>query len=226
MLSKRNVLLLKIVLFLFALNLLTLFLYFTSHSKQSPLPSSQTLPNSHSNHLFNGHNDRFLKPWPILPSYLPWSHGSPPPPRSCEAYFGNGFSNRQDLLTPGNQGADGWFRCFHSDTLRSSVCEGGRIRMDPGRVRMSKGGERLEDVIGRKEEEELPKFEDGAFEVDGGPGLRGVPRRLAGDDFLDRYVPRNGIAMHTMRGLLESAQVVGSTHFDCPEVRYLILYLF
>ena len=98
--------------------------------------------------------------------------------------------------------------------------------MDPGRVRMSKGGERLEDVIGRKEEEELPKFEDGAFEVDGGPGLRGVPRRLAGDEFLDRYVPRNGIEMHTMRGLLESAQVVGSTHFDCPEVRYLIIYLF
>ncbi|KAF3961054.1 hypothetical protein ACB098_06G025600 [Castanea mollissima] len=217
MLSKRNVLLLKIVLFLFALNFVTLFLYFTSHSKQSPLPSSQTLPNSLSNHLFNGHNDRFLKPWPILPSYLPWSHGSPPPSRSCEAYFGNGFSDRQDLLAPGNHGADGWFRCFHSDTLRSSICEGGRIRMDPGRVRMSRGGERLEDVIGRKEEEELPKFEGGAFEVDGGPGLRGVPRRLAGDEFLDRYVPGNGIAMHTMRGLLQSAQVVGSTHFDCPQ---------
>ncbi|XP_075671925.1 beta-1,2-xylosyltransferase isoform X2 [Castanea sativa] len=217
MLSKRNVLLLKIVLFLFALNFVTLFLYFTSHSKQSPLPSSQTLPNSLSNHLFNGHNDRFLKPWPILPSYLPWSHGSPPPSSSCEAYFGNGFSDRQDLLAPGNHGADGWFRCFHSDTLRSSICEGGRIRMDPGRVRMSRGGERLEDVIGRKEEEELPNFEGGAFEVDGGPGLRGVPRRLAGDEFLDRYVPGNGIAMHTMRGLLQSAQVVGSTHFDCPQ---------
>ena len=97
--------------------------------------------------------------------------------------------------------------------------------MDPGRIKMSVGGERLEDVMGRTEEEELPKFQNGAFEVDSGPRFRGSPRRLADDDFLDRYVPGNGIAMHTMRALLESARVVGSTHFHCQEVRSLFLFL-
>lgn len=42
--------------------------------------------------------------------------------------------------------------------------------MVPERVRMSNGGEALEDVIGRGEEEELPEFRNGAFEVDGGVG--------------------------------------------------------
>lgn len=219
MFSKITKWVIQMFLLLFAINFL--YLYFTSHSKLPPLPSSPTVINHH----FNGHNNRYLKPWPILPSYLPWSHHSPPPSRSCEAYFGNGFSNRQDLLIPVNHGVDGWFRCFYSDTLLSSVCEGGRIRMDPGRIKMSMGGERLEDVMGRTEEEELPKFQNGAFEVDGGPRFRGSPRRLADDDFLDRYVPGNGIAMHTMRALLESARVVGSTHFHCQEVRSLFLFL-
>ncbi|GMY31093.1 beta-(1,2)-xylosyltransferase [Fagus crenata] len=208
MLSKRNIWLLKIVLFLFALNSLTRCLYFTSHSK--PPSSSPSTVNRH----FNGRNHRYLKPWPILPSYLPWSRHSPPPLSSCEAYFGNGFSDRRDLF--GNQsGGGGWFRCWYSDTLRSSVCEGGRIRMDPGRVLMSRGAERLEEVIGRKEEEELPRFENGAFEVDGGPGFRGSPRRLVADELLDRYVPRGGIGTHTMRDLFGSARIVGPDHFEC-----------
>ncbi|GMY31087.1 beta-(1,2)-xylosyltransferase [Fagus crenata] len=210
MLSKRNIWLLKIVLFLFALNSLTLCLYFTSHSK--PPSSSPSTVNRH----FNGLNHRYLKPWPILPSYLPWSHHSPPPLSSCEAYFGNGFSDRRDLF--GDQsggGGGGWFRCWYSDTLQSSVCEGGRIRMDPGRVLMSRGAERLEEVIGRKEEEELPRFQNGAFEVDGGPGFRGSPRRLVADELLDRYVPLGGIGTHTMRDLFGSARIVGSDHFEC-----------
>ncbi|KAL4597576.1 hypothetical protein ACB092_11G000400 [Castanea dentata] len=208
MLSKINKWLIQMVLLLFVLNFL--YLYFTSHSKLPPLPSSPTV----TNHHFNGHSNRYLKPWPILPSYLPWSHHSPPPSRSCEAFFGNGFSNRQDLLSTSE---GGWFRCYHSDTLQSSVCEGGRIRMDPGRVKMSMGGERLEDVMGRTEEEELPKFQNGAFELDGGPRFSGSPRRLADDDFLDRYVPRHGVATHPIRALIESARVVGSTHFHCQE---------
>uniref|UniRef100_A0A2N9HWR5 Uncharacterized protein n=1 Tax=Fagus sylvatica TaxID=28930 RepID=A0A2N9HWR5_FAGSY len=115
----------NILLFLFALNSLTLCLYFTSHSKP-PSSSPSTV-----NHHFNGLNHHYLKPWPILSSYLPWSHYSPPPLSSCEAFFGSGFSDRHDLL--GNQsdggsgGGGGWFKCWHNDMLRSSVCEGGRI---------------------------------------------------------------------------------------------------
>ena len=42
-------------------------------------------------------------------------------------FFGNGFSDRRDLL--GNQsdggggGGGGWFRCWHNNMLRSSVCD-------------------------------------------------------------------------------------------------------
>ena len=42
-------------------------------------------------------------------------------------FFGSGFSNRRDLL--GNQSdgggsvGGGWFRCWHNDMLRSSMCD-------------------------------------------------------------------------------------------------------
>ncbi|GMY31073.1 beta-(1,2)-xylosyltransferase, partial [Fagus crenata] len=82
---------------------------------------------------------------------------------------------------------------------------------------MSRGAERLEEVIGRKEEEELPRFQNGVFEVDGGPGFRGSPHRLVADELLDRYVPRGGIGTHTMRDLFGSARIVRSDHFECQQ---------
>lgn len=82
---------------------------------------------------------------------------------------------------------------------------------------MSRGGERLEDVIGRKEEEEMPVFQDGAFEVDGGVDFRGPPRGLVDGNFLDRYVPDGEILRHTMRDLIRSIRVVGQREFKCDE---------
>ncbi|KAK9938700.1 hypothetical protein M0R45_015423 [Rubus argutus] len=218
----RNSWLLKIVVFLFALNSLSLFLYFISHSKT--LTPTQThhsrvnrLPLSdHTHH----HQYRYSKPWPILPSYLPWSQTQtqPVPFRSCEAYFGNGFTRQVDLLKPTKNLSSfnpaSWFRCSFSETLRSSVCEGGRIRMVPERVKMSIGGEILEDVIGRREEEELPEFQNGAFEVDGGDG---EAKGLVTQEFLNEYVPRGEIGKHTMRELIGSIRVVPTTEFQCHE---------
>ncbi|KAK3199874.1 hypothetical protein Dsin_023289, partial [Dipteronia sinensis] len=139
----------------------------------------------------------FSKPWPILPSYLPWSSSQNPDVKihSCEAYFGNGFQSRLDFLNSSSPtppgGGGGWFRCFYSETLRSSVCEGGKVKMNVGKIKMSIGGERLEEVIGRKEEEEMPVFEDGAFEVDGdGDGKLGFGRRrLVSDEFFESLSP-------------------------------------
>ncbi|KAG6637735.1 beta-1,2-xylosyltransferase [Carya illinoinensis] len=215
MASKRNVWLLRIVLFLFALNSISLCVYFASHSKSSasPIPN---LPRNYRNPRINRLRFRNkLKSWPILPSYLPWSH-PPANTGSCEAYFGNGFSLRLDLISPA---ADprGWFRCWYSETLRSSVCEGGNLRMVPERVEVSKGGEMLHQVIGRREEDELPKFQNGAFEVDGGVGFEGPPRRLVDDGFLDRYVPQGEILTHTMRALIGSVRVVAGSGFECQE---------
>ncbi|XXG73643.1 hypothetical protein AAC387_Pa07g2526 [Persea americana] len=43
----------------------------------------------------------------------------------------------------------GWFRYFYSKTLKSSVCEGVLVRMNPDRIRKSAGGEKLGAVISR-----------------------------------------------------------------------------
>lgn len=160
------------------------------------------------------------KPWPRLPSFLPWTSASvrPPPKHSCEGYFGNGFSRLVDVLPARGGGGGGWFRCHHSETLRSSICEGGRVRLDPGLIAMSRGGEPLDQVMGRAEEEELPKYEPGALQVEAAAKRTG-PLVEAG--FLDAYVPTGGIGMHTMRSLLDSGRVVPPGELHCSQVHTL-----
>ncbi|XP_077221830.1 beta-1,2-xylosyltransferase isoform X1 [Tasmannia lanceolata] len=225
--GRRRALFLKILLFLFALNTISLFFYFfTSHSHHLPSKTStenhQTENHQTEKNLLNKTKNHFPfhgKPWPILPSFLPWSTNPNLSLRSCEAYFGNGFSRRIDLLRPPekiNPAGKGWFRCFFSETLESSICEGGRIRMDPDRIRMSNGGEDLELVIGRSEEEELPVFEEGAFEIE--IGERDFKDgKFVDKDFLDKFVPRGDVSTHTMRGLIDSIRVVRSEEFSCSQ---------
>jgi glycoprotein 2-beta-D-xylosyltransferase len=160
------------------------------------------------------------KPWPRLPSLLPWTADPSLPPRSCEAYFGNGFSRRVDVLSEG-RGGGGWFRCHHSETLGSSICEGARVRLDPALIAMSRGGEPIGQVMGRAEEEELPRYEPGALEVEGVAAGRTGP--LVEPGFLDAYVPSDGIGMHTMRALLDSARVVPPGELHCSQVFLLVI---
>ncbi|KAK4491763.1 hypothetical protein RD792_002538 [Penstemon davidsonii] len=203
---------LKILLFLLTLHSLSLYLYFFSHSPSEHRHSS--LPNHHPS----------VKPWPILPSYLPWTQNPNIPFRSCEAYFGNGFTQRVDAIKPISDihrkflpsGGGGWFRCFYGETLRSSICEGGRIRMIPERIFMSRGGEKLENVIGRGEDEELPSFGDGAFEIEVGNRSR-IGEKLVDRKFLDKYVEEGAVQRHTMRELIESIRLVGENELNCSE---------
>ncbi|CAH9138801.1 unnamed protein product [Cuscuta epithymum] len=210
---------LKILLSLFALNSITLYLYLSSSTNhfrhKSPpnhhLHSSENRFSSFGNYPHS--SSLRTKPWPILPSYLPWSQKPDAAPRSCEAYFGNGFTRRVDLLGPS---AGGWFGCFHSETLQSSICEGGRVRMSPDKIRMSKGGEKLETVRGRGEDEEMPVFESGAFDIYvADPSQLG--KKLVDYDFLNRYVPQGSIGKHTMRSLIDSIQLVSEDDFQCTE---------
>ncbi|KAL9254320.1 Beta-1,2-xylosyltransferase-like protein [Drosera capensis] len=202
------------VFLLLLLNFLFLFTYLTSH------PTTTTTPLSLHLHLH--HHTQMtllpssLKPWPTsLPSYLPWLHNKPKP-FSCEAFFGNGFTRIVDLMPRG--GGESWFLCRYSETLRSSVCEGGGVRMDVGKVRMSRGGERVEDVSGRRDEEELPGFEEGAFRVLGrGGGRRRRKRMLVGEEVLDEVVAEGRVGMHTMRELVKGIEVVGEEEFDCDQ---------
>ena len=226
--NKTHSKLLKIVIFLFALNSLSLCLYFSSHhhnsnNKQEEYHSSLTSNDrSHTENNSNSNSNNVnLKAWPILPSYLPWTQNpNKVTVRSCEAYFGNGFGRRIDVLSSG-----GWFRCLYSETLRSSICEGGSVRMVPERIKMSRGGERIEEVIGRSEEEELPDFENGAFEI---LGSTARSKWLVDEGFLDAFVPDGNVMRHTMRGLIRSIRVVdnNSKEFHCDLVNNLLLLLF
>ncbi|KAK1306330.1 Beta-(1,2)-xylosyltransferase [Acorus calamus] len=144
---------------------------------------------------------------PHLPSSLPWNT-TPTRPGSCEAYFGNGFTRRVDLLRPRSDGGGGFFRCYYSETLASSICEMGRVRLDPARIRMSEGGEELGSVMGRSEEEELPVFEEGALTIDG--------RVVVGGEFLERYLRRGAVQGHTMRALVESVRAA-EDGLDCGQ---------
>ncbi|XP_073153013.1 beta-1,2-xylosyltransferase isoform X2 [Henckelia pumila] len=213
---------LKILLFLFGLNFLSLYFYFSVHPDHHHPPPVLLSPPGYSRPRL----PLAAKPWPILPSYLPWSHGQNTTSfRSCEAYFGNGYTQRVDPLKPTSDpgrkvspsgGAGGWFRCFYSATLGSSICEGGRIRMVLGRISMSDGGEKLESVIGRGEDEELPHFKDGAFQIEVGDRSRSG-EKLVDEEFLDRYLPEGAVHRHTMRGLIDSIRLVDATEFTCSE---------
>ncbi|XP_047334714.1 beta-1,2-xylosyltransferase [Impatiens glandulifera] len=225
---------LKVLLFLFFLNSVSLYLYFSAHPDYFRHYSKEESARSHTGnrHTLTENRQHFqfplastAKPWPILPSYLPWSINPNVSLRSCESYFGNGFTRRIDVLESAtldirrksvDVGGRGWFRCYYSETLRSSICEGGWIRMHPEKIRMSIGGENLEVVIGRGEEEELPDFEAGAFDIE-------VTERSIGDgklvdaEFLDNYLHHGVISRHTVRALVDSIRLVGTRDFECAE---------
>ncbi|GFY84370.1 hypothetical protein Acr_03g0011440 [Actinidia rufa] len=214
---------LKIFLSLFVLSSISLSLYF-SHFHHTPPSENHKSSTGNRHGLTENHHRLLAKPWPILPSYLSWSLNPKVPFRSCEGYFGNGFTRRIDVLKSSpddNQkfdlaGGGGWFRCFYSETLRSSICEGGRIRMNPERIRMSIGGEKLEAVIGRGEDEELPVFDSGAFDMEA-VDKSSTDRKLVDSEFLNQYLQNGAISKHTMRDLVDSIRLVSAKEFQCSE---------
>ncbi|KAE8725464.1 Beta-(1,2)-xylosyltransferase [Hibiscus syriacus] len=203
--SKKQRTLLKILLALFALNSISLYFYFASshHNHHRPLYDHRRDTTAEGFPGIIPHRGPHLsKPWPIIPSYLPWSLTSNVAPKSCEAYFGNGFTKVADVVSPkaAVRSGSSWFR------------------MDPEKIKMSRGGEKLEHVIGRTEEEELPEFEDGAFEVEVEGGRSRLKRKkLVGDGFLDQFLPVGNILKHTMRELVRSIVVVVESDFTCQE---------
>ncbi|CAI0464426.1 unnamed protein product [Linum tenue] len=93
--------------------------------------------------------------------------------------------------------------------------------MVPDRIAMSRGGEALQEVIGRDEEDEMPIFQDGAFQILGsseGKARRWKKRRkLVDEGFLGEYLPEGEIERHTMRQLVGSIQMVDATEFQCDQ---------
>ncbi|KAG6420835.1 hypothetical protein SASPL_117377 [Salvia splendens] len=198
----------KIVVALFAFNSISLYLFFSFHpDHRSPFNTPTALPYSQS------HLSLSLKPWPILPSYLPWSHNPHTKFNSCEAFFGNGFTKEGEQVL---LGGGGWFRCYYSDALKTSVCEGGRIRMIPDKIDMSHGGEKLGSVIGRNESEELPNFQDGAFQIEVADRSK-IGKQMVDEEFLDKFFEKGEILRHTVRELIRSTRLVDADEFACSK---------
>lgn len=89
--------------------------------------------------------------------------------------------------------------------------------MNPDKILMSKGGEKLEEVIGRGEDEELPIFKNGAFEIEVNERTK-IGKKLADEKFLNTYLPEGAISKHTMRELIDSILLIGTNEFHCSEV--------
>ena len=98
------------------------------------------------------------------------------PAASCGGYFGNGYDVPVTLAGPaapqaGAEGGplpDGALWCRTNSVTRATYCRGSGIVLDPARITLSRGGEALDSVMGRREDDELPVFAAGALTVVGG----------------------------------------------------------
>lgn len=87
----------------------------------------------------------------------------------CTAYFGPGFTQQYSVFT--NLVGGEALYCKRNPSIDAVACGARNLVMDPAAIAMSRGGEPLDSVMGRKEEEELPQFRPGAFELLVGGGL-------------------------------------------------------
>jgi len=95
---------------------------------------------------------------------------APADPNDCAGYFGNGFEQRSVLLAAAEDDAAGaaaapLVSCARNPATTAALCDFRRVIMHPERVRMTAGGEKLEAVMGRSEEEELPRLQPGFLEA-------------------------------------------------------------
>lgn len=171
-----------------------------------------------------------LKSWPAIPSHRPWTLNKDLQTFSCEAYFGNGYTDVVPLLKAPKKSKrlnntddlSGSFQCRYNPTLRTSICEGKHVVMNLDKIEMSKGGEYLEKVIGRGEDAELPQFSTGAFEVMVTQGSQIPPATpLFDNGQVDSLMPQGQVSRHTLRDLLKTVRTVDASTVTCARVRYM-----
>lgn len=91
---------------------------------------------------------------------------NPEEPQTCGGYFGNGYSE-DHVLVP-DVGGDAQLPLLHCRShpqTQAVFCEARNVIFHPQRMSMSRGGEALEAVMGRDEEQEMPHYSDGAVEI-------------------------------------------------------------
>lgn len=108
--------------------------------------------------------------WPGDAATTPWplTQQSREPKQHCESYFGNGFTDTFDLVPyvdTGDSSSKQQFRCHYNRELPATWCELSNMIVDPDHVTMSRGGEPLESVTNRPDEQEFPQFRPGGFSI-------------------------------------------------------------
>ena len=88
---------------------------------------------------------------------------------SCDGYFGNGYTRETVVLPPsssanGGSTAQPKLSCRSHPGTEAYYCSASEVILHPDRIKMSRGGEDLEAVMGRDEDAELPAFNEGALE--------------------------------------------------------------
>ncbi|CAM6113725.1 unnamed protein product [Calypogeia fissa] len=221
---------------------LTLIQFFVFWNREPPIDGRPFLPRRTNYTEVEGltmedrdHETAIIKPWPNLPSFQPWNLDPDLQPYACEGFFGHGFTEEHRIIESRCKDEDGrtnssrWsgesdvcgsFRCFFSETLKTSVCEGKNILMNPERIKVSRGGEALDEVIGRQEEEELPEYGEGAFQVQ--LSRHWHPKLLSSAGVIDeisvdKLMPKGQINQHTLRSLLLNLRSVDSSSIVCSE---------
>eukprot|EP00850_Spirogloea_muscicola_P009273 SM000051S17633 [mRNA] locus=s51:748936:751268:- [translate_table: standard] len=89
------------------------------------------------------------------------------------------------------------------------------MAVHPSRISLSRGGEAVEDVMGRGEEEELPRYAPGAFEVELGEAA--VSFQPVATGTAEGLVPSRTATLHPITSMLQVVQAVHSR--DCNVVR-------
>jgi glycoprotein 2-beta-D-xylosyltransferase len=129
-------------------------------------------------------------------------------PSSCNGFFGNGYSDKFDIYKSSSS-SGGLVKCRGHPTILAMNCELRSVIMHSDKIEMSIGGETLNEVMGRSEEQEVPIFNLGAFEVlesnyesvatsinpdvsllDGSSSNTNSESTLMGSDLLKRNAPR------------------------------------
>jgi glycoprotein 2-beta-D-xylosyltransferase len=137
----------------------------------SSLPSnSKTLPNSIASQIGTDSNMRFKPPlpWPMASSYAPWSfQAAVSQPVSCEAYFGAGYTQVFDVVPPAttDMTQSPPLRCYHNPLPQASICLMHHVSLHNQHITMNRGGETMDSIMGRREEDEMPKYSSGALQI-------------------------------------------------------------
>ncbi|CAB9512464.1 Inherit from strNOG: K03714 glycoprotein 2-beta-D-xylosyltransferase [Seminavis robusta] len=99
--------------------------------------------------------------------HVPDSMFQKPDTDRCSQFLGNSMSNSEARFFSlcSDDMMMGMLWCEWNPVLESSFCQANNLIVDASKITVSKGGESIQQVMGRPEAEELPTFQPGALHL-------------------------------------------------------------